>query len=132
MHPRFAHSSYPVRNIAIIEKISQNVTFSVVFAIRRERRAEKEDEEPRSSLVKSRPPTQINTRFKSLIATAIHLRWWGMRALSKANKPFNQPELSEAHRVATLSPLKWLSVRKGHEQKKCFFRFVPIATKLRT
>ena len=45
----------------------------------------------------------MNARHKSSIATAIHLRWLGMRALLKAHKPFNQLDWSAAHQAATIA-----------------------------
>ena len=52
----------------------------------------------------------MNTRRKSSIAMTIHLRWWGMRALSKAHEPFNQLGRSAAYQAATIAfkwPLRW-------------------------
>ena len=45
---------------------------------------------------------QMNTCRKLLIATAIHLYWWQMRALSKYNDPFNQLGWSAADQAATI------------------------------
>ena len=56
---------------------------------------------------------QMNTRPKLSMVTAIHLRWWGMRALSKAHElsdTYNQPGWSTAYQAATIAfkrPLRW-------------------------
>ena len=42
----------------------------------------------------------MNSRCNLSIATAIHLRWWQLRALRKAHDPFRQFEWSAVDRAA--------------------------------
>ena len=50
----------------------------------------------------------VNTNFWAWsnfnsFAKFVSLRWWGMGALSKAREPFNQPDRSATHQVATIA-----------------------------
>ena len=96
-HNHFAFSFYTIDDIAIITKISQNVNFSLVLVIKRETRASLFARQILTTNVNEYYPSQID------VATAIHLHWWGMRALSKVHGPFHQPGQLVAHQVATIT-----------------------------
>ena len=60
----------------------------------------------------------MNSRRNTPVATAIHLRWWGMRALSKAHELFYQLRWSAAERATNkafemVAPLASLNLHRN-------------------